>query len=271
MHQPLITLIKKRLFWIALLFLVWLFCSGQARSGALAERLGNFPNWTDKPLVQTAVRDLVYPTWMSGVWSMTTTLVDMAAPLAPDMMTPGFEGDRQFLNQPVACLVRFVPAQPLVPSNRLVPTAVRQSSQIVSDRAFNGLNLARAYLGEAGVKAVKVDPNNPNRQITFLQSDRQLVSTVTGRATETPDEEEFVTTEDFQQLFRGRRPTLYLNEVETTTRYRRLDSSSLSFDADQTTAIYLSPQDPDYFRALNKPAALYRYHLEFSPVDSAAQ
>ena len=167
--------------------------------------------------------------------------------------------------------MRFVPARPLVASGRLVPTAVRQASQIVSDRAFNGLNLAKAYLGEAGVKTVKVDPNNPNRQITFLQGESQLVSIVTGRATETPNEDEFVTTEVFQQLFRGRRPTLYLNEVETTTRYRRLEGSSLSFDADQATAIYLSPQDPDYFRALNKPVALYRYHLEFSPVDSAAQ
>ena len=271
MNQSAKTLIKKRLFWITLLFLVWLLCSGQARAGALTERLDNFPNWTGKPPVQTAVGDLAYPAWMEGDWSMTTTLVDMAAPLAPEIMTPGFENNRQFLNQPVECVVRFVPARPLVPSNRLVPTAVRQSAQIVSDRAFNGFNLARAYLGEAGVKAVKVDPSNPNRQITFLQGDRQLVSTVTGRATETPDEDEFVTTEVFQQLFRGRRPTLYLNEVENTTRYRRSDGSSLSFDADQTTAIYLSPQDPDYFRALNKPVALYRYHLEFSPIDSSAQ
>ena len=271
MNQPLIILIKRRFFWITLLFLVWLFCSGQAHSGALADRLGNFPDWTDKPPVQTAVGDLAYPDWFSGSWSMTTTLVDMAAPLAPDLMTPGFESNRQFLNRPVECTVRFVAAQPRVPSNRLLPVAVRQTPQIVSDRAFNGLNLAKAYLGEEAVKAVKVDPSNPNRQITLLQDDRQLVSTVTGRATETPDEDEFVTSEVFQQLFRGRRPTLYLNEVETTTRYRRLDGSSLSFDADQTTAIYLSPQDPDYFRALNKPVALYRYHLEFSPVDSSVQ
>ncbi|MGJ3251150.1 MAG: DUF6816 family protein [Elainellaceae cyanobacterium] len=33
------------------------------------------------------------------------------------------------------------------------------------------------------------------------------------------------------------------------------------------TAIYLSPQDPDYFKANGHPVALYRYRyrLEFSP------
>ena len=270
MNRSLINLIKKRLFWITLLFLVWLFCSGQARSGVLADRLDNFPNWTDKPPVQTAVGDLAYPNWLAGAWSMTTTLVDMAAPLAPDLMTPGFESNRQFLNQPVECTVRFVAAPFPVPSNRLLPAAVRQTPQIVSDRAFNGLNLARAYLGEDAVKAVKVDPSNPNRQITFLRDDRQLVSTITGRATEIPAEGEFVTTEVFQQMFRGT-PQPYLNQVETTTFYRKLASRRPTFDADQVTAIYLSPQDPDYFRAINKPVGLYRYHLEFSPAGSADQ
>ncbi|MEL6327067.1 MAG: DUF6816 family protein, partial [Cyanobacteria bacterium J06626_23] len=33
--------------------------------------------------------------------------------------------------------------------------------------------------------------------------------------------------------------------------------------ADQITAIYLSPRDPDYFKAFNKPVALYRYRLTF--------
>lgn len=56
----------------------------------------------------------------------------------------------------------------------------------MADRAFNGLNMAQAYLGEAAVKAVKVDPNNPNRQLTLLEQGRQLESTVTGRATEAP-------------------------------------------------------------------------------------
>ena len=67
--------------------------------------------------------------------------------------------------------------------------------QIVSDRAFNGLNLARAYLGDDWVKEVKADPDDPNRQITFLKDNQQLVSTVTGRTVETPNPAMFATTE----------------------------------------------------------------------------
>ena len=45
--------------------------------------------------------------------------------------------------------------------------------------------------------------------------------------------------------------------------------TSLS-SADQITAIYLSPQDPDYFKAKGQPVALYRYQLSFSPVQPSA-
>lgn len=137
---------------------------------------------------------------------------------------------------------------------------------MVSDRAFNGLSLARAYLGDDWVRAVNVDPDNPNRQITLLKDNQQLISTVTGRATEWPDDKTFITTEVFQQFFRGGRPTVYLNEVENTTAYYH---GSDNVVADQITAIYLSPQDPDYFKAIDRPVALYRYRLELTPLDNA--
>ena len=132
----------------------------------------------------------------------------------------------------------------------------------MSDRAFNGLSLARAYLGDDWVDTVKVDPDNPNRQITLLKDNQQLVSTVTGRAVERPDNNTFITTEVFQQFFRGGRPTVYLNEVENTTAYH-LEPDHVA--ADQITAIYLSPKDPDYFKAIDRPVALYRYGLELYP------
>jgi len=100
-----------------------------------------------------------------------------------------------------------------------------------------------------------------------LKGERQLISIVTSRGTETPNPREFVSTEISQQVFRGE-SDIYLNEVETTTAYRVVgdgkngDSASKRIEADQVTAIYLSPQDPDYFAAGGHPVALYRYRLE---------
>ncbi len=58
---------------------------------------------------------------------------------------------------------------------------------------------------------------------------------------------------------------IYLNEVETTTAYQLLSSGAIA--ANQLTAIYLSPQGPDYFAAIGHPVALYRYRLDLLPVD----
>lgn len=245
--------------WLVLVFLLW---SGVATAAPLSERLASFPNWENKPIVQVAQGDLVYPDWMVGTWNVTSTLVDMVAPLAPDIVTPGFEGNRQYLDRPVTFQVRFVKNTSAVPLLKLVPQLARVQSKVVADRAFNGLNLAKAYLGDRTVIAVKVDPDSPNRQITLLRGDRQLISLVTGRATETPEPDEFVTTELFQQLFAGG-SVPYFNTVESTTGYRQMSAINPSIEADQVTAIYLSPQDPKYFTANQRPVALYRYSLQF--------
>jgi hypothetical protein len=139
---------------------------------------------------------------------------------------------------------------------------VKVRSAVVADRAFNGLSLARAYLGDRTVKAVKVDPDSPNRQITILQGDRQLISIVTDRATELK-ENRYVTTEIFGQQFRGTGVRPYFNQVESTTAYCYTPDTTAKIIADQVTAVYLSPQDPDYFKAGDRPVALYRYRLEF--------
>ncbi len=226
--------------------LVVFFWSGAAQAGQLESSLASFPRW-QKLTVQPALGDLIYPDWMAGTWKVTSTLVDLVAPLAPDIITPGFETNRRSSNVPVSFIVRFV----------------RDVSQnLVADRAFNGLNLARAYLGNS-VMAVKTDPTSPNKQITLLKSTRTLVSLVTGRATESLPNHKFITAEVFQQLFKGGSQP-YFNEVESTTAYQL---SNLAVEADQVTAVYLSPQDPDYFKANSQPVALYRYRLEFSPID----
>lgn len=246
-------------FCLLLLFLLW---TGDALAGELSERLANFPQWEKLTSVKPASGDLIYPEWMAGYWQVTSTLVDLAAPLAPEIVTPGFEGNRRQLNQPVSFVVRFVKEQPHISGFKIFPQIDYKSPILVADRAFNSLNLARAYLGDEAVLLVKVDPDSPNRQITFLRSSRQLVSIVTARATETTSNGKFITTEVFQQLFQGgSRP--YLNSVESTTAYHKLSPVNSRIEADQVTAVYLSPQDPDYFKAGSQPVALYRYRLEF--------
>ncbi len=265
--------LRRNALWLTLLIFVWLMCSAQAVAESLSERQQAFPHWQGKPPVQIFEGDLAYPQWMAGTWRMTSTLIDMVAPLAPAIETPGFDGNRQFLDRPVPAIIRFVPVKVSKGSflNRALP-GKDDEVQIVSDRSFNGLNLARAYLGDEGVKAVKADPDNPNRQITFLKDNQQLISIVTGRLVERPNAGTFATTEVFQQFFRNPKnadnePTIYLNEVENTTVYRRHSDPNFPFGADQMTAIYLSPQDPHYFEAKDQPVALYRYQLSFSPVN----
>lgn len=247
-----------RVIWVCLI-LVFLG-SGDAQAG-LVDSIASFPNW-HKPSVQVAKGDLIYPDWLAGTWNVTSTLLEQFAPLAPEIVTPGYESNNRYLNQPVTFAVRFVKALP-VPPLKIIPQPV--SVSVVADRAFNGLNLARAYLGGA-VVSVKVDPDTPNRQITLLRGNRQLVSIITGRAVEAPEAGKFITTEVFQQLFRGGASRPYFNEVESTTAYQKLPTSAPAIVADQITAVYLSPQDPDYFAAKSRPVALYRYRLEFSPI-----
>lgn len=243
----------KRLIW-AFVCIFTLLSGNSAWAGSLVDRVAAFPDWRNKPLTERAVGDLFYPSWIAGTWRVKSTLIDLAAPLAPEIITPGFQSNRSLINQPIAFDVRFTK---------------QLSKPVIADRAFNGLNIARAYLGDRAVLAVKVDPKSPNKQITLLSNDRALTSTITERAIETPTPDQFITTELFQQVFRGAAQP-YLNQVETTTKYQYLLEKKASIVADQITAIYLSPQDPNYFRAGDTPVALYRYRLEFLPVDDSA-
>ncbi len=240
---------------------IWLMAVQPAWAETLADRLAAYPDWHRKPTTQISQGDLVYPSWMAGTWTLRTTLVDMVAPLAPAITTPGFERNRDYLNQPIEFPIRFITAT-LPQPKAFVPTRVKTG--IVADRAFNGRSIAKAYLGEDMIEAVKVDPNNPNRQLTILKGNRQLESTISDRAVEIAPDQRWITTEVFQQVFRGSEQP-YLNQVETTTAYRHLERTEVPIVAEQVTAIYLSPNDPNYFKARETPVALYRYYLEFLP------
>ena len=255
-------------FWgrICLVLAMLLWSGKSAIASPLADRLQQFPQWENKPPVQVAKGDLVYPDWMEGSWNVTSTLVDRVAPLAPDIVTPGFEGNKRYVNQPVKFQVKFERKYAIAKGHFAIArvpilSVITGKLPIVADRAFNGLKIAEAYLGDRAVSSVKVDPNNPNRQITFLKGGSKLISTVTARSSETPAADKFVATEITQQVFRSN-SQIYLNEVETTTAYQLLRSGEI--EADQVTAIYLSPQDPDYFTAAGRPVALYRYSLQLN-------
>ncbi|MEM9771883.1 MAG: DUF6816 family protein, partial [Cyanobacteria bacterium P01_D01_bin.73] len=213
------------------------------------------------------VGDLEYPEWMAGHWQISSTLVDLKAPLAPDIVTPGFEGNRELVDQSIEFAVKFIPRQSLPALGLLGKGAMRRSNTptIVADRAYNGQQIAEAYLGEKFVTKVEADPATPNEQLVTLAGGRQLVSNVVERGSETPSAADFIATEVVQQTFQtpGEDP-VYLNTVETTNAYHYHPDEQFPITADQYSAIYLSPRDASYAIAKKKPVALYHYTLTFT-------
>jgi hypothetical protein len=251
---------------IGVLCLIGCLWAGDAWASPLTERIAAFPQWTTKPPVQAVEGDLVYPNWFAGTWKMTSTLVVMTAPLAPEIVTPGYEGNKSFLNQPVSCQVRFVAEKSIERGKAVVPILALPikslvQTQIVSDRAFNGLNLAKVYLGDR-VSKVWVDPRDSNRLITKSRDNRKFFSTTIGRLSEQSDPEHFTASELFDQFFQAPEKP-YKNQVETTTAYTHQPDGTIT--ADQITAVYLVPPHPKAFLAGDRPAALYRYRLELTP------
>ncbi|MDX2239131.1 MAG: hypothetical protein NW224_00430 [Leptolyngbyaceae cyanobacterium bins.302] len=256
--------VGTQLLSVLLAAIVWLIGAASISASPLSDRMANFPDWQDKPGVEAVQGDLIYPDWLAGTWTMTSILTEMVSPLAPEVTTPGFEGNRQFLNQPVRCKVRFVPSNVLKGNGfslplLSLPTKSLVKAEVVSDRAFNGLNLAKAYLGDR-VFRVWADSRDNTRIITKFRDNRKLFSTAIGRAVEQPDATHFIATELFQQFFQSPEKP-YKNQVETTTEYV-LNSNGI-VTADQMTAVYLNPPHPKAFLAGDRPVALYRYRLEF--------
>lgn len=258
----------KKYFWCIVIAVVMMFgwCDC-ADAGILQERLNQFPDWTTFPPLRRAQGDLYYPSWFAGEWTVTSTLVERVAPLAPNLETPGFAASGTALKQPVQFRVRFQP-EPLRGIQQIgpVPTFLQPLTgppKIIADRAFNGLNGAQAILGKNVVSLVRLDPKSPNRQWMDFQDGREVLSMITDRAIESESPDTFISSEFYQQEFLND-AQIYLNQVENTIAYHR---SGNEITANQVTAIYLSPQDPDYFKAKGQPVALYRYQLRFEPVD----
>ncbi len=289
--------VSIRILFVFVMFLGLMVLPAEATS--LTDRLNTYPDWHSKPELNPNFEEVAYPAWMSGTWTCESTLIDMVAPVQK-VKTPGFEGNRKYLNEPVQFDVRFG-ATKTKPTRKFgMPTIMNFSSsaqeKVVVDRVFNALSIARAYLGDGVVESVKINPNLPNEQLTTLKDGLQLLSVTTGHQSEQPDPNSFITSELFQQIFRSSDQP-FLNQVETTTKYSYLGASDVTLSnsnanssaslnansntkvdpvednrneiptivADQYTAIYLSPQEPNYFDAIDTPVALYRYQLKLTP------
>jgi hypothetical protein len=250
---------KYRLIILFLIiFGLFSFNSSLALAESVTERFSSYPDWHHKPFLEKYEGDISYPEWLQGTWNVNSILTEQIAPLAPNLVTPGFESNRRYLQQPITFQVRFQ-SQAVSASIRWpLPPLSSVTSAVVADRQFNGLQIARAYLGDLGVLSVQSDPKNLTSLITILPQQRKLISTVIGHSQISPSTQQFIATELTQQQFKVD-AGLFINEVETTTAYRLINSEQI--EAEQITAIYLSPQDPNYFQSLNQPVALYRYQL----------
>lgn len=94
--------IKRYLFSIILICLILLSCTSTAVAASIKERVEQFPQWTSKPSIKLARGDLEYPEWMAGTWNVTSILTEQIAPLSPDIVTPGFEDNQDYLDKAIA-------------------------------------------------------------------------------------------------------------------------------------------------------------------------
>ena len=159
-------MLVKLLLGFCWIFIFLILNTTDSLAGNLASRLEEFPLWKTKPsLEMVSSEDLIYPDWMEGNWLVNSTLVEQIAPLSPSIVTPGFEGNRQYLNRVMEFPVKFV-KKDIRKSNFTIPSLVTQSS-VVADRVFNSLSISKAYLGEDYKLSIVLDKDNPNRQITI--------------------------------------------------------------------------------------------------------
>ncbi|WP_237741220.1 DUF6816 family protein [Geminocystis herdmanii] len=224
----------------------------------LDQRISQYPQWDHKLSLPKPRQELIFPDWFEGIWDVTSTLKEQIAPLSPQFKTPSFDSNEIYVDKKINFLVKFIPTILIPKNNNFVPTIINKNQVIIPDRAFNGLSIAQAYLGEKNVKQVIVNKFNSTEQKTVFQKDNELISTVIGRKQETVSPNDFITSEITRQFFR-RPNSVYLNLVETTTKYHLINENKI--EGEQITAVYLSTEDPDYFLAIEQPVALYYYTL----------
>jgi hypothetical protein len=243
-----------------MIILVWTPGAAAATSLTLSERLQQFPTWPEVGALLTT-GELTYPQWFEGEWLVTSLLTVRVAPLAPEIVSPGFEQTQQDLDRPYRFRVRYGSSTTAVTPG-LEVREKHQMNSIKIDRVFNIEQIANAYLGANVVESVRAFRQPAVVQVTKLRNGTVLKATVTGYRSESPTPQQFITSEVQQQIFQGQRTRA--SRVETLTSYRQQNPQQIV--AEQVTATYLSPQDPDFFRAAGRPVTLYRYRLTLQAV-----
>ena len=230
----------------------------------LENRINSYPQWNSKLNLPQPDRDLIFPDWFEGKWEVSNILKEQIAPLAPRFKTPGFDQNEAYIDREILFDVQYIPTIEIPKQENFLPSIVNKKPIIIADRAFNGKSIAQAYLGKENVDKVIINSRNSTEQITNFSSENQLISTIVGRQQQTINDNKIITSEITRQFFR-RPQSVYLNFVESTTEYELINPQLIK--GRQISAIYLSPEDPDYFLAIDKPVALYYYELMLTKIN----
>ena len=258
-------MLSKILLLLLLVINLFIIHPSSALAITLEQRINSYPQWNKKINLPQPDRDLIFPDWFAGKWQVSNILKEQIAPLAPQFKTPGFDQNQEYIDQEIVFDVQYIPIIEIPKQDSFLPTVVNNKPVIIADRAFNGKSIAQAYLGEENVEKVITNSRNSTEQITKFNGENQLISTIIGRKQKTISEDKIITSEITRQFFR-RPQSVYLNFVESTTEYELINPQLIK--GKQISAIYLSPEDPDYFLALDKPVALYYYELILKKYDS---
>ena len=130
----------KRIYLIATIMLILILVWSPTNPVHAAEY--NLPSWYHQPIVEDAKGDLSYPDWMAGTWQVTNILEEQVAPLAPDIVSPGFEDNQKYIGEPIIFSVRFGKEYYITEPRWFFIPSITKEHPVVADRAFNGRSIA---------------------------------------------------------------------------------------------------------------------------------
>ncbi|KAG7671449.1 hypothetical protein NADE_000913 [Nannochloris sp. 'desiccata'] len=254
---------------------------GSSENLYLLPRLDAVPGSISQPsyLAPWDPKTIYYPRWLFGQWNVTSTFTSVATPLKKYVP----EGFLQQANAPSEdggvgstynYALRFYSTLPDTFSNnaRFMLGLGYPEDAIIADKAFNTKQTSDAFLGYTGaVASVEFDPRDaPLRQTVELSRlgpdmvplpPRRIELYVNALKSEQPggvegDGKIFVTSELARQVLVAVRD-VQVTDYEVINEYRLIAPGKI--EGRQRSLLYLTPQDPNYFRAGNKAVTMYDY------------